>query len=176
MYARHFEAAAQITGSTEDVFAYLDNHSRLSGHMSNPSWRTAGMSMTIEVDDLGGRVVGSRIRILGKVLGLRLFVEQAVTKREPGVRKEWETLGEPRLLVIAGYRMGFEVAGESGSCALRVFIDYNLPAAGVSRLLGLVLGDWYARWCVRSMVSDAQRWSAASTSSSSDDRRSAPVL
>lgn len=57
--------------------------------------------------------------------------------------------------------MGFEVAPAAAGCALRVFIDYNRPASLLGRLLGLLLGRVYARWCVLRMLGDAQRHFAA---------------
>ena len=77
-----------------------------------------------------------------------------MTERNPPLRKVWETIGTPRLLVIGHYRMGFELAPLSSGCRLRVFIDYSIPPQS---WLGRLLGNYYARWCVRRMVSDAAR-------------------
>jgi hypothetical protein len=119
--------------------------------------------MQITTDTLGGRALGSRIRIRGRVLGLDLSAEEIVTVHEPPRRKAWETIDGVRLLVIGSYRMGFEIApSETRSDAaegilstLRVFIDYDLPGSGISLWLGRLLGSWYARWCTNQMLSDA---------------------
>ena len=75
--------------------------------------------------------------------------------REPPMRKSWETVGEPRLLVIGPYRMRFDLRPEGTSSQLRVAIDYDFPANGISRLLGRLFGRSYAKWCTRQMVRDA---------------------
>ena len=69
--------------------------------------------------------------------------------------KVWETRGQPRLLVIGGYRMGFKVAERERGSQLTVFIDYQLPERGIERLLGRIFGSTYAAWCTRSMATDA---------------------
>ena len=48
--------------------------------------------MAIETDAGGGRAVGSRMRLAGRVLGIDLAVEGEVTERQPPYRKVWQTL------------------------------------------------------------------------------------
>lgn len=138
------------------LFAHLDDHRRLSSHMEKPSLMTAGASLRIETDERQGQAEGSVIRLTGRVLGLRLSLEEVVTEREPPHRKVWETVGEPRLLVIGAYRMGFTIDPVAGGSRLVVFIDYKLPAGSPGRLLGTLLGRRYAAWCTRRMVTDAR--------------------
>ena len=102
-----------------------------------------------------GRAVGSVIRMEGNVLGLRLAVEEVIVDRRPPHDKVWETLGEPRLIVIGTYRMGFEIATFGAASRLRVFIEYNYPRSIAGRMAALMLGGVYAKWCVRRMTEDA---------------------
>jgi hypothetical protein len=157
---RCYEAQAVIAAPAQSVFAHADDHARLSGHMAESSWMMAGSRMQIELDDRGGKAVGSRIRLRGRVLGSELAADEVVTEREPALRKMWQTTGEPRLLVIGRYRMGFEVTDLGHESALRVFIEYSLPAMLPARWLGLALGGWYAKWCVDRMLEDAVRYFA----------------
>ena len=113
--------------------------------------------MTTELDEGRGRQVGSRIRLAGRVFGVELSVEEIVTERSPPLRKVWETIGTPRLLVIGHYRMGFELAAQGSSSMLRVFIDYALPQRAPVWWLGRLLGRQYARWCTQRMVEDAAK-------------------
>lgn len=107
----------------------------------------AGSHMTIDIDREEGHAVGSKIALSGKILGLRLRVEEVVTEYHPPHAKAWETVGSPRLLVIGPYGMGFSLALRQGGSLLRVFIDYSPPPdAGASRLLGRVFGRSYAQW------------------------------
>ena len=68
----------------------------------------------------------------------------------------WETIDEPRLLAIGRYRMWFELRTLRALTELRVGIDYELPRTGVSRLFGQLVGRFYAKWCTKQMVIQAQ--------------------
>lgn len=102
------------------------------------------------------RQFGSRIGMTGRILGLVLSLEEIVQVREPPHRKEWETIGKPRLLVIGRYLLGFDVLPVGEHARLRLFIEYDLPASPLPRLLGYMFGRTYAKWCIKSMV-DAAR-------------------
>jgi hypothetical protein len=167
-YSRDAESSATIAGPVERLFARLDDHSRLTSHMNRRSWRTGWGRMELQMDETAGKAVGAHLRLRGRVLGLRLEVDEVVREREPPWRKVWETVGDPRLLVIGAYRMGFELgpetqiglgsSAEEGSCYvhLRVFIDYDSPGGIIASVLGRLLGGWYARWCTERMIADAR--------------------
>lgn len=155
MLPLRYESNGLVRSSMDQVFAHIDDHTRLSSHMSDPSWRTGGGRMETELDEGRGQKVGSRIRLSGRVLGVDLSVEEVVTERNPPRRKVWETTGAPKLLVIGHYRMGFELSPKVNGSMLRVFIEYALPERGLARWLGRLFGRYYARWCTRQMVDDA---------------------
>ena len=116
----------------------------LHGHRQT---RTTGVS--------SGRMPVSLVRLSSSAFGLRLSVAEVVTERVPPRSKTWETIGEPRLLVIGAYRMGFTLARRGADTAVRVAIEYDIPERGFPRPLGQLLANYYARWCTRRMVIDA---------------------
>lgn len=154
-FALHEEAHAVLNAPIEDAFAYLDDFHKLSSHMERPSGMTMGSSMSIETDRADGKQVGSKVRMAGRAMGILLSLEEVVTEREAPRRKAWETVNT-NLIVIGRYRLGFELAPQTGKTALRVYIDYELPR-GPARLAGSLFGRMYARWCVTKMASDALR-------------------
>jgi hypothetical protein len=156
-----YEASAMVQAPVERVFAHVDDPARLSAHMSESSWMMAGSRMRVETDAGRGQAIGSRIRLCGRILGFKLFVEELVVERRPPHGKSWETSGTPKLIVIGHYRMGFELTPQDGACRLRVFIDYSIPPGPPGSWLGRLLGSCYARWCVQRMISDAVRHFAA---------------
>jgi hypothetical protein len=158
---RHYESSAIVAASAEQIFAHLDDHRRLSTHMSRSSWMMGRGRMTLELDESGGHKIGSRIRLAGTVLGVALSVEEVVSEHRSPRRKVWETIGTPRLLVVGAYRMGFELTPRGEHAELRVFIDYELPAGLMTRWLGRLLGPVYAKWCTEQMVADAVKFFAA---------------
>ena len=101
------------------------------------------------------RGIGARIALRGRVFGFRLSLDEVVTRYEPPLLKQWETTGEPRLLVIGRYRMGFETRAAAEGTKLRVAIDYNRPRSLVSWWLAALFGRIYARWCTAQIVRDA---------------------
>ena len=151
----HYTTNAHVTARPESLFAYLDDQARLSSHMTRSSWQMGGGRMGIDIDAGGGQRVGSHIRMTGRVLGITLSLDEVVVDREPPFRKAWETVGEPRLLVIGPYRMGFTVQLEKAGSRLEVFIEYALPNGFLAGRFGRLLGGFYARWCTRRMVDDA---------------------
>ncbi|MGX7953104.1 hypothetical protein ACWPM1_11135 [Tsuneonella sp. HG249] len=93
---------------------------------------------------------------MGKILGFELNLEEVVTERAPPTRKEWQTVGPPRLLVLGGYRMGFEIGEREGKSRLKVFVEHD-DAPAPWTLLGRLLGPIYARWCTENIARDAKR-------------------
>ena len=154
----HEETAGFVHAAPERVFATLDDHARLAAHMEKPSWRMGWARMKITTDTTRPRGIGSHLTLLGRVFGFQLSVDEVVTRYEPPLVKQWETTREPRLLVIGAYRMTYAItAAADGVSELRVTIDYNRPVSLVSRLLSVLFGRAYARWCTGQMVADAIR-------------------
>jgi len=151
----HAQWHAVVTARPRELFAYLDDPARLGAHMREPSWMMAGGRMNYVLDAQQGRVVGSVIRLTGRVLGMRLAVDEWVTERDPPHRKVWQTVGVPRLAVLGPYRMGFAIESHQLGSALAVFIDFALPKAGVAHWLGQLFARPYANWCVRRIATDA---------------------
>lgn len=156
-YPFHFEASTDVPVSQRAAFDALDDHRRLSAHMASNSLMMAGARMTVELDGGRGQAVGSRIALAGRVLGLALRVDEEVTTYEPPWRKVWETVDEPRLLVIGRYRMGFGVEPLGSGSHVRIWIDYRLPEGRLARWLGAVASRFYARWCTQQMLSGIGR-------------------
>lgn len=149
-YEYHYEEEAAINISPEKVFAYLDDHARLSSHMNNSSWMMGGGKMNITTDEGRGQKVGSHIRLSGKAFGTKIFLDEVVTKYEPPRSKLWETVGALQLVIIGNYRMGVELKPRGATTALRIYIDYKLPEK--NGWLGKLFGKMYAKWCVRQML------------------------
>lgn len=154
-FSRHDECTVFVAGFPEEVFAFADDHSKFSAHMSGSSWMMLGSKMATATDAELGQKVGSHITMTGNVLGIPLSLDEVVVERIPPWEKAWETVGAPRLLVIGAYRMGFRVLRHERGAVLNVFIDYDLPAQ--LRWLGKLIGHRYARWCVKQMAVGVER-------------------
>lgn len=153
----HHESSGLVNAPVEQVFAFLDDPKALAAHMDKSSMMMLGSRMSIDVDAGGGRLIGSKVRMQGRMLGIRLSLEEVITKRQVPAMKVWETIGMPKLLIISHYRMGFELTHNGASSLVRVFIDYSLPMNAPGSWLGHLLGAVYARWCTGQMVMGATR-------------------
>lgn len=108
--------------------------------------------METVLDAQQGHSVGSHIVLKGRVFGIQLYLDEVVITRDPPLKKTWETVGEPRLLVIGSYRMGFNLTPDGTKAQLRVAIDYDLPTRGsrgcsVDSSRELTRGGALGKWC-----------------------------
>lgn len=71
--------------------------------MQKRSLMMLGATMRYDVDAGNGQVVGSIVKMRGKVLGMELLVEEIITEWHPPWRKSWQTLDRPKFLVIDSY-------------------------------------------------------------------------
>ena len=110
---------------------------------------------TVQVDERLGRKIGSQNTLERKFFGVELIREEVVIERTPPVRKRWVTVGEPRLLVIGAYRMGFDLVQVQGGTRVTVLIDYNPPTRGLGAVVGRIFGGLYARWRTREVLARA---------------------
>jgi hypothetical protein len=153
---RHYEDAASIPASPKVIFDFVNDHSKLSVHMNKSSWIMGGGRMETELDEGKGQKVGSHIHMHGKILGINLSLDEIVTRYEPPSLKVWETVGDPKLLVIGPYQMGLQIEPREEASNLKVFIDYDLPMSAKTRWLGYLFGSMYAKWCVQQMLATAK--------------------
>ena len=153
---RHYEDSVIISTSPEKLFAYVDDHTRFSSHMRESSWMMGGGKMEVLVDEGHGQKVGSHIHLSGKAFGIKLFLDEVVTRHDPPFIKTWETVGSPKLLVVGYYQMSIKITPKDASSLLRVSIDYDLPATNF--WLGKLFGGMYAKWCVQQMINGARNY------------------
>lgn len=153
-YERHYEETETISARPTELFSFVDDHARFSSHMSKSSWMMGGGRMNVSFDGERGQKVGSHIRMNGSAFGMRLSLEEVVTRYEPPRLKIWETIEPLNLLVIGSYRLGIGISPENNNSLFRVFIDYNLPVKNA--WLGFLFGNMYAKWCVQQMIKGAE--------------------
>lgn len=160
----HEERQSSIAVAPEVLFDHLDDPAQFGRHMAKPSLMMLGGSMSYVLDSAGGRAVGSRITMTGSVMGFKLAVDEVVVVHAPPREKVWETVGSPQLIVLRAYRMGFRITHELLGSNLVSFIDY-VPSNGFGWLARI-----YARWCVDSIITDAETSFSSKKAQHPDDR------
>ena len=143
-----------IEAPAERVFAYVDDIRNLARHMSESrSMPMMGSKLKLEIMTPEPTGLGAVYRYSGRMMGLTIDFSETVISYVAGREKVWRTIGEPQLLIIAGYEMRVLVEPVSpASSRLTIAIDYELPHASIWRLLGWALAGSYSRWCLTSMV------------------------
>lgn len=147
----------EIAAPSAAVFAYLDDIRHVGEHMAEGSLPLIGGRLTLEIVSSAPTGVGARYRYHGRVLGIRLDFSEVVTEWVRDRRKRWRTVDDPRLLILAGYEMGFAVAPSAGGTTLTLDIEYELPRSWPGRLLGRLLARSYGVWCLGSIGDGAKR-------------------
>ena len=150
-----YEESVHLAVPPDKVFAIIDDYVKLSGHMNSPSLMMGGGRMKTEMDEGHGQKVGSHIKLTGRAFGINIYLDEVITSYEPPYRKTWETVGEPKLLIIGSYKMGFEIMPMDDGSHLKVFIEYNPPKK--FSFLEKLFGRLYAKWCVRQMLTSVQQ-------------------
>jgi len=151
---RTLDRSVSIEAPAGRVFAYVDDIRNLARHMSErSSMPMMGSKLELEIATPNVTGTGATYRYSGRIMGLTIDFSETVTSYVPGREKAWRTIGRPKLLIMAGYEMRVLVEPISpGSSRLTIGIGYELPHAGVWRLVGWALADAYSRWCLDSMV------------------------
>ena len=150
----NFSRSVTIEAPAARVFAYVDDIRNLARHMSEGrSMPMMGSKLKLEIMTPETTDVGAVYRYSCRMMGLTIDFSETVTRYVAGREKVWRTIGEPQLVIIAGYEMRVVVEPVSPrSSRLTIGIDYDLPRASISWLLGLALAGAYSRWCLTSMI------------------------
>lgn len=151
---RSYENSIVVFAEKEKVFEYLDDPIKLSRHMNESSLMMAGSKMVTKIDSGNGREVGSIIEMSGKMMGVNIYLKEEIIERKVNEKKTWKTVGEQKLIILDRYRMGFYLDEAGAGTKVTIFIVYYLPKSIFKNILGLVFGNWYARWCVDQMLKD----------------------
>ena len=66
-------STALAIAPVDRVFAHMDDPKAMAAHMGESSMMMMGSRMSIEVDAGGGRVIGSKIRMHGSMMGIGVY-------------------------------------------------------------------------------------------------------
>ena len=145
-----------IKSSPEEVFAQMDDFSKTGMHMSESSMMMMGSKLKLEQLSSNSTEVGATYRWYGKMMGMTIDFSEAVTKWQPPVLKEWEIIGEAKIIIMSWYRMWFEiVSSESGTMA-KISISYLPPKEWYFKILSFFFVKWYCNWCLNNMLIDTK--------------------
>lgn len=151
---RKIEKTVIMNAKPDEVFAFMDDINNTGMHMTKSNAQMMGSKLNLEWLTEHKTGLHTRYRWIGKVMGMKMKFTVIVTQWDNGKSKTWETIGDAKMIVISWYRMYLELKpNEDGTTSAKLGILYtkskNLP--------GFLLGRWYSKWCVKSMLGDTRK-------------------
>jgi hypothetical protein len=147
----------EIKAQPSEVFKHVDNINNTGTHMSKSNMPMMGGSLKTEILSKNEIGPGATYRMYGKVMGMDIDFTETVTKWIENQERVWETIGDPKLLIMGGYAMNFNVRPSNWGTRLTFGIKYSYPKSAFWKFIAFLLGDWYAKWCLKNMAKDVKR-------------------
>jgi hypothetical protein len=145
------------TALPEVVFDILDDLGVTGTHMTTSSAMMMGSKLHLEYLTPNHTGLGSSYRWTGKMMGIPMDFTVKVMKWIKGREKEWETVGPAKLLIYSWYRMALAISRVDNGTKAELSISYEKPEGFFGRILCYLFADWYCRWCLKMMLTDAKR-------------------
>ena len=146
-----------IHANVEQIFLRMDNFSKTGMHMTESSMMMMGSKLELEQLSVNATGIGASYRWYGKMVGLTIDFTETVTKWQLNQVKEWETIGEAKMIIMSWYRMWFKIKpGENGTF-VELSISYLPPKEWYFRILAFFFATMYCNWCLKNMLRDTEK-------------------
>lgn len=147
----------RIDSTPAKVFAQMDDFSKAGMHMSESSMMMMGSKLSLEQLSINPTGIDAKYRWYGKMMGMTLDFTETVTKWERDKLKEWETVGNAKIIIMSWYRMWFDISPcETGTIA-KISISYLPPKEWYYKILSFFFANWYCNWCLNNMLNDTKK-------------------
>ena len=148
---------ATYNSTPDKVFKSIDDLGVTGMHMTKSSMPMMGGKLNLEFLTEHHTGLGSKYRWTGKVVGMIMDFTVEVTKWIDGREKIWGTIGTPKLILYAWFKMQLVVSTSPSGVQAELSITYEKPNGWFYRLLSFFLADWYCKWCLKHMLEDAAK-------------------
>lgn len=145
-----------IHASPEEVFAYMDNLSNTGMHMMKSSVMMMGSKLVLEQLSSNSTGISAKYHWYGKIMGMTMDFSVIVMKWQPPSLKEWETVGEAKIIIMSWYRMRFEITPSEKAAITKLSISYLPPKEWYYKILSFLFANWYCNWCLNNMLNDSK--------------------
>ena len=146
-----------IHSTPAKVFAQMDDFSKTGMHMTESSMMMMGSKLTLKQLSTDGTGIGASYRWYGKMMGMTMDFSETVTKWEQNILKEWETVGEAKIIIMSWYRMWFEISPTENGTLAKISISYLPPKEWYYKILSFFFATWYCNWCLNNMLNDTKK-------------------
>ena len=135
----------------------MDDFSKTGIHMSERSMMMMGSKLKLKQLSTNAAGAGANYRWYGKMIGMAIDFNQIVTKWHPPKLKEWETIGEAKIIIMSWYRMWFEITPANNGTNTKISISYLPPKELFYKILSFFFANWYCNWCLNNMLNDTKK-------------------
>ena len=125
--------------------------------MSESSMMMMGSKLKLEQLSINSMGVGAKYRWYGKMMGMTMDFKETVTKWQSPKIKEWETVGEAKIIIMSWYRMWFEISPAENGTIAKISISYLPPKEWYYKILSFFFANWYCNWCLNNMLNDTKK-------------------
>ncbi|MEO6455853.1 MAG: SRPBCC family protein [Ginsengibacter sp.] len=146
-----------INATPERVFAQMDDFSKTGMHMSESSMMMMGSKLKLEQLSIKPTGIAASYRWYGKMMGMTMDFSEAVTKWQPPKLKEWETVGEAKIIIMSWYRMWYEISSDENGTSAKMSISYLPPKEWFYKILSFLFANLYCNWCLSNMLNDTKK-------------------
>jgi uncharacterized membrane protein len=153
----HTQKVIEIRASPERVFAHMDDIANVGWHMEGKrTMPMMGGKLHHELVSSNATGVGATYRWYGKVMGMTIDFKETVTKWVENKQKIWSTLEDAKIIIMSNYEMRLNLTPTENGTKVNFEIYYELPNSILGQLLGRLLAQSYARWCLTRACEDAK--------------------
>lgn len=135
----------------------MDDFSKTGMHMSESSMMMMGSKLTLQQLSTNTTGIGASYRWYGKMMGMTMDFSESVTKWQQNKLKEWEIFGEAKIIIMAWYRMWFEISPTGNGTLAKISISYLPPKEWYFKILSFFFANWYCNWCLNNMLMDTKK-------------------
>ena len=129
--------------------------------MSESSMMMMGSKLKLEQLSINLTGVGAKYRwhgkMMGMIMGMIMDFSETVTKWQSPKFKEWETVGEAKIIIMSWYRMWFEISPAENGTIAKISISYLPPKEWFYKILSFFFAKWYCNWCLNNMLNDTKK-------------------
>lgn len=125
-------------------------------HMMKSSAMMMGSKLVLEQLSLNSTGIAAKYHWYGKIMGMTMDFNQIATKWQPPSLKEWETVGEAKIILMSWYRMRFEITPSEKAAIAKLSISYLPPKEWYYKILSSLFAHWYCNWCLNNMLNDSK--------------------
>ena len=143
--------------SPHQVFRVIDDLGVTGMHMTQSSMMMMGSKLHLDFLTKNHTGLHSKYRWTGTMMGMKMDFTVEVTKWLKDEEKIWETIGETKLIIYSWYRMQLNMLPFTNGTKAQLSIAYERPNRFFNKILSFLFADWYCKWCLRKMLSDAKK-------------------